>query len=233
MKRGLNRYKHWFQYEDENTSKEPTLVIAQFRDPYYWIEAMRKKPHHASEHMFLEWEDFVKKPWTMPRVGLDLEIEKSLKHGSSLKPSETTPCQQHFAFHEIVSCVEKPFPTGYFTWKQHWSEHRPLYELNHDGSGRPYPSILDLRADKIRNHLKVSKYSNVRDFVVVRYEKLVQYGTQFLLEHIEEVTGVKAKCSPTEGQNRTLRDLDDDFVKYMAEQVDWSAEELIGYSKLN
>ena len=44
IERKLKRYKHWFQ--DENVG-EPielgTLVVALFRNPFEWVEAMRKK----------------------------------------------------------------------------------------------------------------------------------------------------------------------------------------------
>ena len=35
-----------------------------FRDPYDWIEAMRERPHHAHEHIGMEWKDFVTMGWT-------------------------------------------------------------------------------------------------------------------------------------------------------------------------
>ena len=215
----MSRYKHWFQHEDETTPKAETLVIAQFRDPYYWVEAMRKKPHHASVHMFLEWKEFVTKPWTMDRVGLDLEVD----------PNNVT-CQQNFKYHEINSCNEKPFPEGYFTWKQHWSERRPIYEMKHGGSGEPYLNILDMRADKIRNFLDTKNFFNVQDHIVVRYEELVSKGTKFIIEHIEEQLGKKAHCEPTPAQpGRKVRELEPEYIEYITKHMDWEAEALIGY----
>jgi hypothetical protein len=44
IKRRLTRYKHWFQ--DENVGDpiiDGTLVISIFRNPFEWVEAMRKK----------------------------------------------------------------------------------------------------------------------------------------------------------------------------------------------
>lgn len=45
VKRRLTRYKHWFQ--DENIGKrsviDGTLVVAMFRNPFEWIEAMRAR----------------------------------------------------------------------------------------------------------------------------------------------------------------------------------------------
>ena len=50
IKRRLTRYKHWFQ--DENVDEKivnGTLVLAMFRNPFEWIEAMRKKVSFISQ----------------------------------------------------------------------------------------------------------------------------------------------------------------------------------------
>lgn len=44
IKRRLTRYKHWFQ--DKNVGEQVvngTLTIAIFRNPFEWVEGMRKK----------------------------------------------------------------------------------------------------------------------------------------------------------------------------------------------
>jgi hypothetical protein len=47
VKRRLTRYKHWFQDENVDTGgivdEKDTLVIAMFRNPFEWVEAMRKR----------------------------------------------------------------------------------------------------------------------------------------------------------------------------------------------
>lgn len=62
----LVRWKHWFQHDLPHTDGSPqetTLVVAQFRNVYEWIEAMRKVPHHAPLHLRNKWKTFVTKPW--------------------------------------------------------------------------------------------------------------------------------------------------------------------------
>jgi hypothetical protein len=51
VKRRLTRYKHWFQDESVRTAPivNDTLVIAMFRNPFEWIEAMRKRVSFATE----------------------------------------------------------------------------------------------------------------------------------------------------------------------------------------
>ncbi len=127
----LTRYKHWFQ--DPNVTLHPrnreTLVIAQFRNPYDWLEAMRDRPHHAPRHLDVDWREFLTTPWTMDRIGLDLNIT-----------SNATLCQQHFRFNQINSCVKAPLPREAYE-NIRMSRHQPIYELKQDGSGEPFDSI--------------------------------------------------------------------------------------------
>jgi len=183
---------------------------------------MRKVPHHAPLHMFLDWKTFVTTPWTMPRVGKDLEIENV----------EEVICQQNFRFNEINSCHIQPYPDGYVTWKRHFSEHEPFYELKNDGSGRAYASILNLRSDKIKNFMTVIPQLHfVRHFLVQHYERLLEQGTSDLLHQIEELTGIKAECTPSLPQNRRHRKLDRHYLEWMKKYVDWDTEARIGYNK--
>eukprot|EP00586_Coscinodiscus_wailesii_P014063 CAMPEP_0172505320 /NCGR_PEP_ID=MMETSP1066-20121228/185476_1 /TAXON_ID=671091 /ORGANISM="Coscinodiscus wailesii, Strain CCMP2513" /LENGTH=208 /DNA_ID=CAMNT_0013281885 /DNA_START=65 /DNA_END=687 /DNA_ORIENTATION=- len=142
VKRGLTRDKHWFQFDD-GRERNKTMVIAMFRNPFDWTSAMIAKPHHAPNHFHLDWKKFVNKPWTMPRVGSDLNIPKT----------EGLICQEKFRYNEVVSCIKHPLPDEHYTWNTTYSERYPLYELKNDGSGQPYESIVDLRRDKILNFL--------------------------------------------------------------------------------
>jgi hypothetical protein len=103
-----------------------------------------------------------------------------------------------------------------------------------DPKGRPYSNILEMRADKIRNFMETSTYSNVKGFWHYRYEYLLKTGTEELVRKIEKATGVKRnaeKCKIYEPQNRRKRKIDADFVNYMIDHVDWEAEALVGYEK--
>jgi len=218
----LTRYKHWFQ--SPNTTRyrreRNTLVIAQFRNPYDWLEAMRIHPHHAPKHLNIEWQDFLQTPWTMERIGTDLNIT-----------SNTTRCHQDFLYNQIFSCSKEPLPREAYNGSHpfHMSRHQPFYELKQDGSGMPFESILELRAAKIYNFLETKDYPDVGDAWPVQYEALVAKGTKDMLDKISEITGVPYTCDPFPVQNRATRELPDDFVKYVTEHVDWTAEKLIGY----
>lgn len=198
--------KHLFQ--EENLIKVPensAVVVAMFRDPYMWVEAMRILPYHAHSHVDLPqflakeqkkwqplgWKEFVSKPWTG-------KMDLGNKQGMATN----------------------------------------FYELQHDGSGRAYSSIIDLRRDKIINHLSVSNFVGTRAFLPMRYEDLYANGTSALLRSIEEASGLKANCSAIIGKgNRQLRtipitnhtSLSDEFIDWMNEFVDWEVESRIGY----
>lgn len=220
----LARYKHWFQHDVPNgRERRKTLVVEMFRDPYYWVEAMRKVPHHAPLHYKLGWEDFVTTPWTMPRAPLDLELRYNQSDPTTIS------CQEYFHYNQINSCLTRPFPTGYFRKKPSMSGHQPQYELRIDGSGRPYGSILDMRSDKIKNHLSVAEWDWVQKLIHVRYEDLLNNGTYPLIRYIEQLTGVKSNCDPYPPQDRPTRPLEDSYIAWMTKFVDWETEALIGY----
>jgi len=221
VSRSLSRYKHWFQYED-GQKHPPTLVLSIFRDPYYWITAMLKTPHHAPNHFKLDWETFVTKQWTMPRVGKDLEMVNRTGR----------VCQQNFQYHEVISCNIRPYPDGYFKKKPAYSGHQPFYEMKNDGSGIPYDNILDLRKDKILNFLGVANWSWVKEFWTLRYEDLLKNGTADIIQKIENLTGVKSQCVPSPPQNRKKRLLNTSLILWMNDHVDWEVENMIGYHKL-
>lgn len=212
-------------------SKKTTLVIVQFRDPYYWVDAMRRKPHHATEHIHLDWKTFVTKPWTMERVGFDLELEgvnATNANSKDLRPNVT--CKDKFKYHQVNSCLRRPFPDGYFE-KRMWSQHQPYYEMHYD-TGEPYSSLLELRRDKILNLLDTAHYSYVKDHMVVQYENLVSDGTESVIRRIEEATGATAHCEPYPPQKkRAPKELNQKFVKWISDHIDWDTEALIGYKK--
>mmetsp|Transcript_28144 Transcript_28144/g.61310 ORF Transcript_28144/g.61310 Transcript_28144/m.61310 type:complete len:343 (+) Transcript_28144:119-1147(+) len=223
IKRELVRYKHWFQDPTYNQSKilDDTLVVTIWRNVYEWVEAMRKTPHHASNHLWLDWKVFVTRPWTTERVGGDL-----------LLASETGRlCQEGFRYNEVVSCLKHPLPREYWQGRNHsYSERQPFYELRNDGSGKPYNSVVDLRAAKIRNFLSTAEYDGVSALWILRYEDLIKEGTARLIKKLEAATGRRAKCTPFAAQgDRHRRQLDMKMIKWLMKHVDWETEALIGY----
>lgn len=217
--RQLTRYKHWFQYRNATKYKHDTLVVAQFRNPYDWLEAMRNVPHHSPNHMFMHWSEFLTKPWTMDRIGMDLNISKDYR------------CQEDFHYDELNSCVYEPLPHEAYRHKLRYSEHQPFYELKQDGSGEPFANIMEMRAAKIRNFLDTKDYVGVADVWPVQYEYLLSKGTKGMLDKISEWTGVPYKCDPFPVQHRRKRKLSKRFAKYVNEHHDWTAEGLIGYTQ--
>lgn len=217
IKNRLTRHKHWFQFDD-NKKHNQTLVVAQFRDPYQWVLASMEKPRRSPAHSNMDWKTFLTTKWTTEREKSD---EKFANETGKV-------CKERFKYHEIVSCAPEPYPGEYFSKKG--SNRSPWYEMRNDGSGMPYDSILDLRRDKIVNHIQtVANFPFVSAVIGVRYEELVRKGTSELIREIESKTGEKAHCEATPGQIRPQRVVPDEMAKWMNERVDWSTEALIGY----
>ena len=127
------------------------------------------------------------------------------------------------------------------------------YEFKHDGSERGFNSILDLRRDKVLNHLSVAEFAGTRHFFPYRFEDLKVNGTLALLNDMEDATGYKAKCQPIFGKEEPAegdessqpvaqgrrhlepkvispkRVLPREYIEYMNKFVDWEVESKIGY----
>jgi len=243
------RYKHWFQEEDlTKVPENSAVVVAMFRDPYDWVEAMRVEPHHAHDHLRwyrphtdqkqkwkdltrpLEWKEFVTRPWIGKRGSMDKNI--------SVTPGGIAyaECLDHYTYYDVSPCSvsDAPFLRGLGEYK---------YELKTDKSERGYSSIIDLRREKILNHLSVAEFNGVRSFLPFRFEDLNANGTSVLIQNVEKATGLVAKCNATLGkaphrqrflvekQIRIHRELPSDFIKWMNRFVDWEVEGRLGYSR--
>lgn len=201
-----------------------------------WLKAMEEIPHHSPAHFRThpnstyetegsgnDWRIFLTKPWTTERIGDDLK----------LTGNET--CQEDFKYRDIVSCITRPLPKSHYKHKIKYGEDVPFYEMRNDGSGEPYDNILEMRTDKIRNHLSVRNYEGVAELLVSRYEDLVNKGTQKLLDRIEEITGIKPICQAYPPQlkrvNKRLLQVSPGFVAHVREHLNWTVEGWIGYER--
>ncbi|KAL3816214.1 hypothetical protein ACHAXA_001270, partial [Cyclostephanos tholiformis] len=241
------RFKHWFQEEDlTKVPENSAVIVAMFRDPYNWVEAMRVEPHHAHDHLRwyrdrtnltqswktmarrIGWKEFVTQPWIGSRGSTDENISKTQGMTDSVE------CMDSYSFYDAAPCSEKDsqFIDGLGEYK---------YEYQHDGSERGYSSIIDLRREKILNHLSVANFRGSRAFFPFRFEDLNENGTGALIKNVEDVTGLKAKCNATMGKAPRRRlmekrltkhgELSKDFITWMNRFVDWEVESRIGYSK--
>jgi hypothetical protein len=217
------RYKHWFQYEDPTLYPEnSTVVVALFRDPYDWLESMRKKPYHSPNHFDLNWKTFLTRPWGMERGPADKKlIEDGLAHN--------TTCMHRFPFENIIPC-SKLDRNMYKNAKQNGKKIGVNYELNQDGSGSPYASILQLRSYKIQNFLSLSGFYAVHSFYPVQFEFMVSHGTSELINELEKVTGFKAKCQRQVPRPIREKEYDPIYLQWVNEHLDWETEKLVGYS---
>lgn len=219
------RWKHWFQ--DESIDKygdERFVIVAQFRNPYTWTEAMRSFPHHAPVHFHLDWSKFVTRKWTMPRYGVDLQYNGWTTDTS--RNADAKACASGaFLPHQVIPCN-----ADRTSFSSQGIKMQSLYELRNDGSGLPYDNILEMRTEKIENFLSVADFGRVEEVFVVRYEEAKLYGSSKLIEELENALGQKAACKPVEGDlTWRERTIPESFRHYLKEHVDWETEAKIGY----
>ncbi|KAL3800301.1 hypothetical protein HJC23_003597 [Cyclotella cryptica] len=225
VKVSYSRFKHWFQYDMTTIEPKSTVVVAMFRDPYDWVEAMHERPHHAHSHMNLSWREFVTKPWRGPRRLNDYHLLQRSGGYEEVNVDMGQSCVANYTWNEVIPCSYGDFTSidGYA---------RYMYELMHDGSGRAYPSIVDLRREKILNFISMKKMRGVKSFHPTRYEDLYKKGTASLIKMLEDETGKQAKCEPIAGKGAVAhKAVPKAFIRWMNKYVDWETEALIGYSK--
>jgi hypothetical protein len=243
------------------------VVVAMFRDPMDWVEAMRWEPHHAHDHVHfrdnrqvdlvrkepteddkewhqiadvMEWKEFVTKPWVGRRGPTDRRLAQTNAGNES-----AVVCMDRYRFVDATPCSQEDSPVvrGLGGYK---------YEYKNDGSERGFNSILDLRRDKVLNHLSVAGFGHTRAFLPYRFEDLKANGTSALLRDVEGATGLRAECDAIYGKERDAegrviqspsaarrrlaektisakRVLSEEYVDYMNRFVDWEVERLIGY----
>jgi hypothetical protein len=193
------------------------------------MESYRTQYPYASGHKLLNgsnmaWQDFLQQKWTMHRPAKDKNLTKQ---------EQVTPgiCQFGFDYGRIMSC------TG---------DGNGLYE--HDRTGTPFDSILDLRAERIRNIIqqipkehvdvapKILPVSVDIAFETKQHKKtdstppLIQ--TQ-LLDPIAKVTGVPFDCTPSaiRGIEPAYQPLEEEYVNWINAHVNWATEAMIHQKK--
>lgn len=229
--RGLNRYKHWFQTDTSTLPRSNTIVLAMFRDPYDWVAAMKRRPHHAPNHLHFgdSYIDFMDTPWTMDRPENEKQYENI-----------TGPiCQEGFHYHQIVPCLRPESKSLNETeHKKSFSAWDPQYELRQDGSGLPFDNLLEMRASKIRNHLSIQHWDWISHLEVIQYENMLRNGTgpmlrflELLLSHGRGSPMIFANCSdiPPAPERLNKYKHRPKFLAAVDERTEWDTESLIGY----
>ncbi|KAL3905608.1 MAG: hypothetical protein SGILL_009609, partial [Bacillariaceae sp.] len=221
----LQRPGYFFQHEasskqEQQPHPQDTIVLHLTLNIYDWQEQMRSSPEYAPNHVGvhdeghivpLPWHEFLLRPWAMDRPDRDSTFH-----------NETGPvCQLGFHFNQVVSCVETPMG----------GTDNPIYELNGNKGGKPYESIIEMRADKLKNHQQVKKWKNVKKFITVPYETAGKEFKATILDEIEDFAGWKASCSgnvlpPTREHSATMTK---EMVQFVTQVTDWEAEALVSY----
>ena len=215
--------------DEELSSLEPnsTLLVALFSNPYESMESYRTQYPYAPAHKLrngsnMAWQKFVQQKWTMHRPAKD----KNLTQQERVTPGI---CQYGFDYGRIISC------TG---------DGDGLYE--HDRTGTPFDSILDLRAERIRNviqqipkeHVDVAPQTLPVSADIAfetkgsRMDGTPLFQTQ-LLDPIAKVTGIPFDCTPSaiRGIEPAYQPLEQEYVNWINVHVDWSTEAMIKQKK--
>lgn len=253
----LTRHKYWFQLD--NSTMDYGLVVATFRNVYDWIKAMNEKPYHAPLHYDFEkqkpfpFQSFLTKEWGLDRqrfkklVKDDLKImefyENADANQTKGKAIHMETCYEHFHFYDLIPCSyqdrvrTQSLVSMSGDDEEEDGDSGAVYEMKMDHNKKrlePYRSIMELRRDKmIHFYIEVSKFASVSHFIPVKFEDMVINGTALLIKEIEKKMGVTSKCVPEKLSVKTKIDKRQRiFTNMVNEGVDWSAEALMGYERI-
>ena len=241
--RDYTRSKHWFQIRPEYVRGNDrgnyhpvkphnrVILVTTHRDPVDWVAAMIDKPYHMLNHVAgfdpktgepipMDWQSFVRTPWSYPRSDQDLEAIRQNKAAGTI-------CSYDLMFSQVTPCLTNKTIMPYPTVKYHGQN--PVYELNHDGSMEPYKHILELRRDKIKHFVHEIFDWDIGGYLAVRYEDLLRDGTLGLVHAVADLVGVdksRITCKPQQPRRGLLhhRDIPDGLRKWVDENLDYETE---------
>jgi len=237
---------------------ENSLVIVLFRNPYDWVEAMRRKPWHWPEHISL---------FPLPAQNTSVKIQNIGSGGYS--------GQKSFVGHKLLNWkefVDRPlYLRGYYE-EQDDNNHKiycqkgyppnstspckknrrfvpnevssipevflrhlqfelndPIYEKNHQ-NGKPLDNILQLRSIKLKNLLSIPEQWELAAIAFVQYDSLLGNRLKSLVEQIGRVIGINEnECPITPLFKKKAYNISVEFRDWITKSAQWDLEKLIGY----
>ena len=245
----LSRYIYWFQLD--NPQKDYGLVIATFRNVYDWTLAMMDKPLHAplhynsTSHSPLSVQDFLQKKWSLDKESWNSFLKddrNTFLYGRSL---ETHSCYDNFTFFDVSPCSYNDRLRTTSMVQMHGDsidngDSSAVYEMRKDHSFtalKSYDNILQLRRDKMYHfRSEVPQFVSVQHYIPVKFEDLVDVGTEALISDVEAKLGIHSVCTASKLQvpnkESTLELYTEAVVQSINAGVDWDVEALAGYEKM-
>uniref|UniRef100_A0A7S2RMW5 Uncharacterized protein n=1 Tax=Mucochytrium quahogii TaxID=96639 RepID=A0A7S2RMW5_9STRA len=220
---GFVRSRYWFQDESvlpKGINLDEVLVVVVLRNPVDWLRMMRKNPVYAPNHMFRQdWKHFVSKPWTMRTSTIDktLSQTKGVKCQAKFLAGYVRPCRQAA---KLVSNIRTA---------------QPVYEMD-PITTKPFRNIIGLRKGKLLNYANMSRW--VPHISYVKVENLFSDSGVRRLQSVLSDAYNLGVCLRTKNLAFEFSDWITrpplstmQEVRYYSCNLDWSAEEVFGYSK--
>jgi hypothetical protein len=181
-------------------------------------------------HELLNWTRFVEQKLYLEDYYDDSRIESWKANGTRICQKgyiHISPCHRNTTYVPLgIRHIPRPFLRHLFA-----SANDPVYEMKIDG--KPFANLLQLRAAKIKNFLRIPAMWDVAGFAVIKYETLVT-DIESLLRRVGSTVSQKNRCSKTPLPfQKTPYHLPDSFRQWIRYQTDWSIDKLVGYMHQN
>jgi hypothetical protein len=224
-----------------------TLVIVMFRNPYDWLDSMKKVPHHWTNHFksirhtkaqvegsnihwygskLLSWNEFVAANMTVgaTEAGSSQLCQNAYPAGMvspCIKSKEAYPPDVRKDYGSNLNAAPDVLP---------FNGHNVIYELNAN-NGRPFRDPLELRTAKIEDFLDIPNKWDLGSFLILQHEEINMNGTGTFLERVSKIVGTKPSCNADPPKRQPSKTLDDGWAKWISEHANWETEAKVGYQR--
>jgi len=279
---------HHQQNRPSNHYFQDSLVVVLFRNPYDWVEAMRRKPWHWPNHLslspltaqnasinvrahdskseisegggsgftvhksyvnhdILDWKEFIERP-----LYLKNEYHRDHKKARQ-KQQQPRLCQRGYPPNTISPCrrnrnyVPSQLESIPSVFLRHlpFDTNDPMYEKQPTNNGQPFEHLLQLRATKIKNFLRIPEQWELNAIGFVQYDSLLGNKLGSLMEEIGSALGIangtvgsntgvssnSAACPSLPPFEKAPYNLSVEFRDWITKATQWDVESWIGYHR--
>jgi hypothetical protein len=180
------------------------------------------------DHQILDWIDFVDRKLYLEHYieadGDDNIGRRFCQKGYPL--NSISPCQRNISFipNQIGNKIPRAFLRYLFA-----SANDPVYEKTI--GGEPFNNLLQLRAWKIKNFLRLPSVWEVATFSVIQYESLLKKDG--IASLIQQITGMlrtnSTSCQSLSPVHKEAYRIANEFHCWIKNATLWDVESLVGY----
>ena len=213
MENGSNRSRSLAAYKNHLSPGEGTTSGAKIISSNGGVSVQKS----VVDHQPLNFSTFVRRPLFLEDYHENpVELKRNGICQKGYPAGTISPCQSNASFVPLsLEEIPQSFLKHLFA-----SVNDPVYELS--ASGEPFDNILQLRAMKISNFLRIPESWETAGFAVVPYERLLESnGVASVIEQIANAVGRPSSCPSVPNFEKKPYNLSQELLEWVNSTADW------------